>query len=287
MRSAFLLLCIAGVAIAQDPFSDGLTHLQAARKSLFTTGTRAEILPAIERFVELKDARCVKPLVEFLVATMTDEGVLHKKSASLEAARDEAMVRLEALDRELALLRRRVESGAADLGPVIEKRKAEHGRQERSFFSSREELARIGNQVGLVREMREKLAAGLVLVLQVQVDEDAKRKGRDAVTAAIDVADQQQSLFLIRILRGSALPGATKILIAMLEDPRTTAPARSRAISAIAKIGEADGVNALIRIWERDPEGEGARVRILLSLTAKRQLKSLEDARAWAATPRK
>ncbi|MHC4340505.1 MAG: hypothetical protein ACYSX0_09880 [Planctomycetota bacterium] len=257
MRSAYLLLCIAGAAIAQDPFADGLRHLQAARKSTFTTGTRAEVLPAIERFIHLKDARCAKPLVEFLVATMTGEGELHEKIRSLELERDEAKSRLEALDRELALLRRRVESGAADLGPVIEKRRAERGSQERSYFRSREELARDMNQVGVVREMREKLAAGLIVVLSAQEDEDASRKARDAVTGALDTTDAQQSLFLIRILRESAPPGATKILIAMLDDSRTTVP------------------------------GEGARVRMLLGLAAKRQLKSLEDARAWAASLRK
>jgi len=138
-----------------------------------------------------------------------------------------------------------------------------------------------------VREMREKLAAGLIVVLQAQEQEDGKRKCRDAVTGALDAADPQQSLFLIRILRESALPGATEFLIAMLGDPRTTAPARRRAISALAKIGDPVGIDALLKVWERDPDGEGARVCMLLGLAAKRQLKSLEDARAWAATLRK
>ncbi|MHC4934541.1 MAG: hypothetical protein ACYTGV_20410, partial [Planctomycetota bacterium] len=185
MRSAFLLLCIAGTAIAQDPFAERLSHLQAARKSIFTTGTRAQVLPAVDRFVELRDARCAKPLVEFLVATLEGEDDLHRQIQSKEVARDEAMIRMEAIDRELALLRRRVESGAADLGPVIEKRKAERSRQERAYFRSREEVVRAGNQIGLVRETRDRLAAGLIVVLQAQEAEDAKRNCRDAVTGAL------------------------------------------------------------------------------------------------------
>ena len=287
MRSVFLLLCVAGAALAQDPFAEGLKHLHAARESVFSTGGRAEVFPAIRSFVQLADARCAKPLAEFLVATMEGERKLIKRIQEIEVEIVKASDRIEAIDRELALLRRRVDSGATNLGPVIGERKAERERHERAYYRGREEMARYSVQVGLVREARETLADGLIEVLSGLKEKEPKRTGFVALRDTLDPVDPQQSLFLIRILRESALPGAPEVLIAILGNKKSTAAARGRAMSALAKICDPDGVDALLALWEKDPDGDGKRVRVLLGLAAKRELKSLEDARAWAGTLRR
>ena len=56
------------------------------------------------------------------------------------------------------------------------------------------------------------------------------------------------------------------------------------AASALARLKTKRGTEALLKLWERDPEGVGPHVRHALSMAAGERLDDLDAARAWAAT---
>ena len=121
-----------------------------------------------------------------------------------------------------------------------------------------------------------------ITVVLFKVEGDEARKSLEVLDEMLGHPDTSRSLFYIRLLRKSGLPGGAPRLITILNDPQRPLVARRRAIAALADLGEPEGLDALIALWEREPDGAGRQIRHVLSLAAKRQLESPEDARAWA-----
>ena len=105
--------------------------------------------------------------------------------------------------------------------------------------------------------------------------------GLNGARQVLDIANREQALFLVRVLRESRLTQAEPHLLEVFAHPKVDDAVLRAAQYAIAPLMSRRGAEALLQVWERDPDRRGKHARHALSLAARRNLAGLEAARAW------
>jgi len=278
-----LLLLLPAVAVAQDTFPQHLEQFEKARQSTLKPGGQALIYPAIDALVATGDVRAVAPLATFLRDTIADD---RKLLADVQVKQQEAAAahdRADVLAEEIKQLELKEKAGDRTVGPEIARRESERREHEREFEELRRELDQQCSKLDLLRALRGHLDDDCVTLLKGKTGEEATT-GLASVRRALDVADKEQALFLVSIIGRSELPEAEEHLLEILAAPKADGSVRQRAESLLVKCLSRRGAETLLKLWERDPEGEGARAQHVLSVAAKKRLETIEDARAWAAS---
>jgi len=283
MRRILPLLAAAAVAVADDAFPLRLQAFEEARAFTLEPGGQAKVYPAVEALVATGDARAVSPVSSYVLETITSERRLLEDARRIQKEMGETMERLEAVSRELAQLDLKEKAGDRTVGPAIEQRKSERMLLERQNERRMKEVEQIDRTIGFLRELRGRLVDDCVALLK-------GRKGDEAATAvagvrrALDVADKEQALVLVRIFAASDLAEAEDQLLDILAAPKADRAVRLRAQYALARHLSRRGAEALVRLWEREPTRAGVHAQHVLSLAAKKRLATIEEARAWIAT---
>jgi len=280
MRPIAVLLLVAVVVSAEDPFTESLNRFEKAGAATVKPGAQAKVYPAIEDLVATGDVRAVKPLLGLLVTTFAIETGLFKTNKELRRRGADAFDRAQTLDGELEFLRLKEKAGDKSVGPAIQKRVDEHTKQLGVFDQVRGETARISRTIDFVRDVRVKLAVGCAHVLR-GLEGARITTGLNGARQVLDIANREQALFLVRVLRESRLTQAEPHLLEVFAHPKVDDAVLRAAQYAIAPLMSRRGAEALLQVWERDPDRRGKHARHALSLAARRNLAGLEAARAW------
>jgi len=283
MRVLAPILLLAVVARAEDPIEKQVQAFAEVCKSTLEPGAQSRIYPVLEVLASSGDARAVEPLASCIVQTLAQEREVIE--AQQQAQRDIAKSyrRGEVLAKELDLLTLKEKAGDRTVGPAIQKRREEQEEQERNLELLRALNEQLSRTVTFLRELREKAATGATTVLAAQRGEQIAA-GLAGLGQALDVTKKEQGLFLVRILEATRLAGVEDELVTILAAESVDTSVRRAAVYALASCLGPRGANALLRLWEKDPDGEGVAARHVLALVAHRQLPDLETARAWVAT---
>ena len=279
MRRTALLLALASAAVAQDSFPATLSAFEDARKDACKPGAGARVFPAVEQMVATKDLRAILPLAAFAVETMKKEKEFFDRILKVEAEGVAASGAKKRIERELKLLRLQEKRGGAEVGPAIEKRYEEQREANRTIQRVRFESTRISKMIDHGRKLRRELTRGCGTVL-------AALKGADAMRGIAHVRqslrpDGDQGLYLVHILRDSALVEAASELVEIAEASKALLATRRQAIRAIARLNEPKSLRKLVDMWEREPEKYAAVVRDAMGIAAKRHFATSKDAREW------
>jgi len=283
MRRHILLLLLPAVAVAGDEYPLRLQDFEAARRFTLEAGGQARVYPAVEALVATRDVRAVEPLAAYLLETITSTRRTLEDIKQKQKEGEVAHQRADALTGELKQLNLKEKAGDRTLGPEIERRTAERVAAEGRFEQCRKEMEQLYRTVEFLGKLRDMLADDCVTLLKGRSGEEAAT-GIAAVRRALDVADREQALFLVRILAGSELPEVEEQLLEILSAPKAEDAVRLRAETALAKYLTRRGAEVLLQLWEREPARQGPRVQHVLSLAAKKRLDTIEDARAWIAS---
>jgi hypothetical protein len=284
MRRLLLLpFLLTGVAAAGDAFEERLRAFDEARPFALEPGGQARVNPAVEALVATGDIRAVGPLATYLLEAITAERRLKEGAHKTQQELADALARVETLTADLKRLELKEKAGDRTVGPAIEKRADERARREREFERLQKKLERIDRTITFLRELRERLADGCATVLKGLAGERVDA-GVAGLRRSLDVADREQALFLVRILAASGLPHAEEQLLEILTHPKADEAVRRRAQYALAAHLSRRGAEALLLLWEREPDALGEHARHVLSLAARRRLESVVEARAWVAT---
>ena len=276
-----VLLALAGVLYADDSFDAAVAALGKVQGRTFEPGARSILNPVIEKLAECDDPRVAGALAGYMAYTLAGERKVDEELKVIQAAGAAANELIQAIDKELRHLVLRLKAGAHEVGPRIEELKLNRVRQERIFSNARAETSRLHRAVSFARELRDKvlvLGAGSL----ARQPKDRIEVGLRGVRRALDVKREAQALLTVRILRESRRVEAVPHLVDVLNHPGVAAGARRQAILALATHDDPRGIDALLKAWQRDPDGTGQHARYALSLVARRPLKDLDDARAWA-----
>ena len=283
MRIALFALCLCGSALAADDYASAKAALDETRERAFEPGARARVYPAVERVAKSKDPRAVGALAAYIVFTLEGEAKTTKKMLRIQRRGADAHRRMGAIDKEIKHLNIRLKAGASEVGPRIEKLKAERGRQQAVFDQVRSDTDALGRAIGFGRELREKLAelsASVIASLERESQVAALKKLRER----LDPKSEKQALLLVRILRGSRCKAAVPHLVDVIEYPTITSPVVRQASLALAGYGTKKAVDTLIALWAADEKRAGEHARYALSVAAKRPIKDLAEARAWSSS---
>jgi hypothetical protein len=286
MRRLLVLLLLpvpAVVAEADDAFPLRLQAFEEARAFTLEPGGQARVYPAVEALVATGDARAVAPIAAYLLETITSERRLLEDIRRVQKEIGESAARGEALTRELKQLDLKEKAGDRTVGPAIEERKSEQMILQRQTERHIKEIEQMGRTIGFLRELRGRLVGDCVALLKGRKDAEAVAAVA-GVRRALDVADKEQALLLVRIFGDSDLAEAEDQLLEILAAPKADRAVRLRAQYALARHLSRRGGEALLRLWERDPTRAGVHAQHVLSLAAKKRLDTIEDARAWVAT---
>lgn len=281
MRSIAFLLVATAAVWAQNPFAAILERFEKAAAQTLEPGAQARIDPAVEELVATGDVRAVKPLLRQLVATYERERILFKRVKETQQAGADAVERATDLEKELEFLHLKEKAGDSSVGPEIQKRVEERMKLQRVFDERRGETMQLDRTITFVRELRDKLIVGCAQVLKGLAG-DALAKGLETTREMLDLANRDQALVLVRVLRLSGAKEAEAHLLDILAAKNVDAAVLRAAQYAVAPLMTRRGAETLLRIWERDPEGRGKHARHAMSLAAKRNLADLAAARAWA-----
>ena len=284
MRLACSLLLLAASVLAEDRYAAALQVFESARAEFAATGAQARLVPALQRLTALKDMRAMGPLAKALLETMTLENALREEARSVQARGAEAMDRTIALRQELEMLRKRERAGATDVAQQIHEREQELRSQTAIFERARTETERLDRRKRFALDLRSALAASAGTLLAEADDAESVEAGMRKLRQLLDVAQHEECLYLIGILRASDAKASAAHLIDILNHPKADEASVRAAASALARLRTRTGVDALLKLWERDPDGMGVNVRHVLSLAAERNLADLDAARGWAAT---
>ncbi len=278
----FLLLCLPAVAAAEE-FTDRLRALDDARQFTLEAGGQARVYPAVEGLVLTRDVRAIPPLAAYLLETITSERRIIDESRSTQKEAADAWARGEALANDLKRLELKEKAGDRTVGPAIERCMSERIECQRQC----EQLIKVVEQkdrtVAFLRELRVRLADGCISLLKDRTGAEAAA-GIEGVRRALDPADREQGLHLVRILAASDLERAEEQLLEILSAPKADEAVRMSVQYALGKHLTRRGAETLVRLWERDAERYGDRARHVLSAAAKKRLETTADARAWIAT---
>lgn len=283
MRPIALLFLIGAVASAQDQFAAVLDRFEKATAQAPELGERGKVEAAVEELIATGDVRAVRPLLRQLVATFERERILFAAMKEVQKAAEDAAERATEVDRELEFLRLKERAGDTSVGPEIEKRADEQAKLEKRHFEKREASARIDRTITFVRELREKLVTGCAQVLK-GLEGKTVDVGLGDAREVLGLASRDQALILVRVLRMSGAKQAEAHLLDILASKEVDPAVQRAALYAVVPLMTRRGAEALLRTWERDPEGRGKHARNALSLAAKRNLPDLEAARAWVKT---
>lgn len=278
-----LLLCLPAVALAEDAFQERLKAFEAARAFTLEAGGQAHVYPAVEALAATGDIRAVAPLAAYLLDTIMSERHLLADARKTQKEAAESSALAETLLKELKQLELKEKAGDRTVGPAIEQRTTERARAQHQYDQLMKVLEQMDRTIGFLRELRGRLADGCISLLKERKGADAAT-GIEGVRRALDPADRDQGLFLVRILGESDVEQAEGQLLEILSAPKADDAVRLRAQYALAKHLTRRGAETLLRLWERDPERAGEHARHVLSLAAKKKLDTLADARAWVAS---
>lgn len=281
MRPAAILL-LASLSLAEEDVDATLQLFAEAREATFAPGAEARLAPLIERLGAARDARVVRALGEFIATTLLGEQANLEKATGIEGQRAGAVERMKQLDRELAHLRARERSGA-NVGPDVARCMEEHARRMRSVDDLEEQRARVLRLVEAGRKLREQAVGACADVLG-RLEGEAADGAMAELREILGVADRVRALLLVQILRESRNPCAAGPLLDVMRQAQE-GPAVRDAATALALVGDAAAVAALLDVAERD-EPLGIRTQLLhaLGIRARKRLESVEKAREWAAT---
>jgi hypothetical protein len=277
------VLVLASVALGQDRFPAVLKALNLAREKPFSPGARARVAPALEEIVGLKDARAIQPLAAFVVQTLIAEDRLFREMIETQKRGAKARRRSDEIETQLKHLDVRLRAGATDVAPQIDALKRERDAMDNAFRVVSHAVDAQQRAVNYARDLRDDLVTGCVTILRVIKSEQVPA-ALIALSRSFDIAKEHETLLLVRMLRGCKRAEAAKHLIEIVTHPTVATGPRRQAASALATLPGREGIEVLIKLWERDPKGAGAYVRHALSLAAKRQLKDVSAAREWAKT---
>ncbi len=279
----FLLSCLVSVAAAEDAFQERLKALDEARPFTLEAGGQARVYPAVEALAATRDVRAVAPLAQYLLETITSERRLLEEARSTQREAADLSTRAEALSNDLKRLELKEKAGDHAVGPAIERCMSERLQCQRRRHELMKGLEQVDRTIRFLRELRDRLARDCAALLRDRAGQEATT-GIEGVRRALDPADREQGLFLVRILAASDLDRAEEQLLEILSAPKADASVRMQAQYALAKHLSRRGAETLVRLWERDPQRSGERVRHVLSIAAKKRLETVADARAWIAT---
>ncbi len=279
----FLLFCLVCVAAAEDAFQERLKALDDAKPSTLKAGGQARVYPAVEALAATRDVRAVAPLALYLLETITSERRVLEGARSTQKEAAELSARAETLSNDLKRLELKEKAGDHAVGPAIERCMSERLQCQRRRDELMKGLEQVDRTIRFLRELRDRLARDCIALLKDREGAEAAA-GIEGVRRALDPADREQGLFLVRILAASDLARAEEQLLEILSAPKADAAVRTQAQLALGKHLSRRGAETLVRLWERDPERSGEQVRHVLSLAAKKRLETLADARAWIAT---
>lgn len=278
-----LLLLLPAVALAADAFDARLQAFEEARKATLEPGGQARVYPAVEALVATKDVRAVAPLASYLLQTITSERSLLEDVRKTQKDVADALARAEDLARELKQLELKEKAGDHTVGPQIEQRSSERMKCQREAERRMKDIEQTDRTVGFLRELRGRLADDCIALLQGRTGEEAAA-GIRGVCRALDRADHDQGLLLVRILAAGGIAQAEEQLVEILADRKADDAVRLKAEYALAGQLTRRGAEAILRLWERDPARAGDNARHILSTAAKKRLATIEEARAWIAT---
>lgn len=283
MRPLLLLLLPAVAAIAEDPFEITLRVFSEARPRAFAPGSKSSIYPAVEAMVESRNPRAVEPLSLFLVDCIQAGDQIREQARKSQRRGADAFSKSQDLERELTVLRVREKSGATDVGPAIASRESELRENDSIFRSVAEEVGRLDRLVSFSSELRSKVAQGLAQLIGSLGEE----KGAGAIAEVrriLDVAETQQSLSLVAILRESGLRAAAPHFAEVLQHPKAGTGTRRQAISGLGAVADAAGMREILRIAESEGDPLCAHALHVIGLAARQPLHSAAEARAWIQT---
>jgi hypothetical protein len=269
--------------VAEDAFQERLKALDEAKSFTLEAGGQARVYPAVEALAATGDVRAVAPLAQYLLDTITNERRLVEESKNTHRDMADLTTRSEALTNDLKRLELKEKAGDHAVGPAIERCMSERLQCQRRRDDLMKGLEQVDRTIRFLRELRERLARDCAGLLKGRAAAEAAT-GIEGVRRALDPADREQGLFLVRILAASDLDRAEEQLLEILSAPKADASVRTQAQYALAKHLSRRGAETLLRLWERDPERSGEQVRHVLSLAAKKRLETVDDARAWIAT---
>jgi len=279
MRLCCSLLLLPLFAHADGLEPGDLEAFEAARRRVRAPDAAAVVNPAIDRLVASRDGRAVRPLGILMIETFAHQTDLRAEIKRIRDVGAKAYEEIERLDSELAFLERKRKAGDSSVLPEIRKREDARRRQDERFKKAEADSEQLVRTAVFLGEVRERIADGLVAVLAAQ--EGGERTAAVAgLREVCDVAEEQQALLLVRILRGTGLPEAVPHVVEILDHPRVTSPVRRAAVLALGHLGGRPAASALTRAADRE---ELARVvRHALGLIAGRHFETLVEARAWA-----
>lgn len=283
MRPIALLLLVAAAASAQDPFAATLERFDKAAARTLEPDAHTKVNAAVEDLVATGDVRAVKPLLQQLVATYERERILFKAVKVTQKAGADAVERATDNERELEFLRLKEKAGDPSVGPKIQKLVDEQVELTREFEEKRGETIRIDRTIAFVRDLREKLLVGCVQVLK-ELEGETLEAALGTARQVLDLANRDQALVLVRVLRLSGAKQAESHLLFILANLEADGAVLRAAQYAVAPLMTRRGAETLLRVWERDPEGRGKHARHAMSLAAKKNLVDLEAARTWVAS---
>lgn len=283
MRRLLLVLCLTAAASAEDTFAERLQAFDEARQFTLKPGGQARVYPAAEALAATRDVRAVAPLAAYLLETITSERGLMEQVRKTQREAADSAARAEALTNDLKRLDLKEKAGDRTVGPAIERCASERLQCQRKCDQLFKGLEQIDRTISFLRELRGRLADSCIALLKGRTDAEAAA-GIEGVRRALDPADREQGLFLVRILAASDLDRAEEQLLEVLSAPKADDAVRMRAQLALGKHLTRRGAESLLRLWERDPERSGEHARHVLSLAAKKKLDTIADAREWVAT---
>jgi len=289
MRVLGLLAAFCVSLFAQDAptrFQTAMQVFNAERETAFRSGAAARVHAALDMLFETKDPRAAEPLASFLAEAIHQEPRVRAGIMKVEQEGFSSHKRHTEIEEELKLLRMQEEAGAA-VGPEIvrlEEAQRKHLDEFQRVQGEVRDLISLGEHA---REVRERVTTGLIALLSMQKTQKASADSIRALRRNLDVTSRIESLVLVRVLRESSLRESIPALVEIFEHPRTSPPAVRAALAATASLvrthGDADGAEALVRVWERDSKGADSTVGPLLSVAARRQLRDPAAARKWVA----
>jgi len=283
MRAVLLVLPLACLALAEDTFPVRLRTFEEAREKTLEPGSADSIMRAVEDLIATGDERAVSPLLKYLAETFVLENKIIDRRKASETQRIASTNSKRNLMRDLDFLRAKERAGDDAVGPEIVKRVATMRKLERSLEEAQEQKFFAREALDLVRGVRKKLAAGVTTMLKGLAAEKAGIAVSEA-SRALDATRREQAIYLVAILRDSARPEAEGPLLEIIANPKVDAAIVRGAQYALVRIMTRKGAEALLRLWEKDPDGRGKNVAHVLSLVARRKLEGPEDARKWVAT---
>jgi HEAT repeat protein len=281
MRRLPTLLLLAATAAADDAVPSRLADLEAARKITLDPGAESRVHAAVDALVATRDVRAVAPLSAYLAHTIAEERRLFEAVHALQVALATAFDRVEVLDGELKQLALKEKAGDASVGPAIAQREEERRNRQREVEQREQQLGRAGKNVEYLRDLRRRLRDGCVEVLKGLEGESADQ-GVAGVLISLRATDREQALHLVHILGACGLPQAELPLLDLLG--HSDEAVRNSALFSLASRGSRRSAEALVELWQRDPERSGTTVSHALSMAAGRRLATVEEARAWAAS---